>query len=261
MPNAERKREVPRDFDDVADTYDFLTGLNPGYHRHLRLSAERLALRRGARVLDLCCGTGLSTEALRVTYPDADIVGLDASDGMLAVARRKEVLAGVDFVLGDATDPRAAGIEGPFDGILMAYGIRNIADPDRCLRNLRALLAPGAPIVFHEYSVAESLSARAMWDAVCYGIIIPGGLVTAGDARIYRYLRQSVVSFDGVRAFEARLARAGFERVRTEPMDGWQRNVLHSFVAQAPSARVRAVPSEPEAARGHAVPRNKVERE
>lgn len=241
MPTSERKREVPSDFDRVADTYDFLTGLNPGYHRHLRMSAERLgSLRPGARVLDLCCGTGLSTEALRAIHPDADIVGLDASEGMLAVARRKGVLAGIDFVLGDAQDPRAAGVAGPFDAILMAYGIRNVPDPDACLRNLRTLLAPGGRIVFHEYSVAESLSARAVWDAVCFGIIIPGGLVTAGDARIYRYLRQSVLAFDGVRAFEARLARAGFERVRTEPMDGWQRNILHSFVAHAPGGEPSA---------------------
>lgn len=240
MPTSERKREVPSDFDRVADTYDFLTGLNPGYHRHLRLSAERLGpLRPGARILDLCCGTGLSTEALRATHPGAEIVALDASEGMLAVARRKDVLAGVELVLGDATDPGAAGVEGPFDAILMAYGIRNVPDADVCLRNLRALLAPGAPVVFHEYSVAESLSARALWDAVCFGIIIPGGLVTAGDSRIYRYLRQSVLSFDGVRAFEARLARAGYERIRTEPMDGWQRDILHSFVAHAPAGSER----------------------
>lgn len=240
MPTSERKREVPSDFDRVADTYDFLTGLNPGYHRHLRLSAERLGtLRPGARVLDLCCGTGLSTEALRAVHPHADIVGLDASEGMLSVARRKDVLAGIELVLGDAMDPRAAGVEGPFDAILMAYGIRNVPDSDACLRNLRTLLAPGAPIVFHEYSVAESLSARAIWDAVCLGIIIPGGLVTAGDTRIYRYLRQSVLAFDGVRAFEARLARAGFERVRTAPMDGWQRGILHSFIAHAPGGEPR----------------------
>jgi ubiquinone/menaquinone biosynthesis C-methylase UbiE len=248
LPSSERKREVPSEFDRVADTYDLLTGMNPGYHRHLRVSAGRLGLHeRGGslarpRVLDLCCGTGLSTEALRQVIPGAELVGLDASAGMLDVARGKPVLSGVRFVRGDATDPREAlreqaGVEGRFDGILMAYGIRNVPDADRCLRNLRELLAPGAPIVFHEYSVADSLSARAVWDAVCYGIIIPGGLVTAGDARIYRYLQQSVRAFDGVKAFEARLARAGFERVRTEPMDGWQRGILHSFVAHAPRER------------------------
>lgn len=233
----EHKRAVPGEFDRVAPTYDLLTGLNPGYHRHLRVSAERLSVRSGApRLLDLCCGTGASTEALRAVYPDADIVALDASAGMLEVARDKPSLSDVRFVRGDATDPAAAGIEGPFDGILMAYGIRNLPDPDRGLDNLQPLLAPGARVVFHEYSVADSRVATLLWDTVCFGIIMPGGLLTARSASIYRYLHQSVRSFDGVRAFERRLRHAGFVDVWTGPMDGWQRGVVHSFVARRPSA-------------------------
>lgn len=229
----EKKRRVHREFDAVAPSYDRLTGLNPGYHRHLRKSAARLALRQPRpRILDLCCGTGASTGALRDVYPDAEIVGLDRSAGMLAQARAKPALAGVRFVEGDATDPAAAGVEGPFDGVLMAYGIRNLPDPDRALANLRDLLAPGRAAVFHEYSVADSRARALLWDAVCYGVIVPGGLLTARSARIYRYLHRSVRDFDGVRAFEARLRRAGFVSVWTGAMDGWQRGIVHSFVAR-----------------------------
>lgn len=234
---ARDKRHVPGQFDAVAPTYDLLTGLNPGYHRHLRCSAERLSLRKAApRLLDLCCGTGASTEALLAIYPDAEIVALDASQGMLEEARRKPSLRKVRFVRGDATDPASAGVTGPFDGILMAYGIRNLPDPDRGIQNLHALLMPGAAVVFHEYSVRDSWIQSRLWDAVCWGIIVPGGLVTAGSARIYRYLHASVREFDGVRAFEARLSRAGFVGVWTGPMDGWQRGVVHSFVARRRSA-------------------------
>lgn len=235
MSLMERKRRVPGDFNRVAPSYDLLTGMNPGYHRHLRMSARRLAVRTPRpRLLDLCCGTGASTEALRSVYPDAEIVGLDASEGMLEVARDKPRLRRVRFVLGDATDPAAAGVEGPFDGILMAYGIRNLPDADRGLSNLRRLLAPGASAVFHEYSVADSPLASLLWDAVCWGIIVPGGVMTARSASIYQYLHRSVRSFDGVRAFEARLRRAGFVDVWTGPMDGWQRGIVHSFVARRP---------------------------
>lgn len=230
----DRKREVPSDFDRVSRTYDLLTGANPGYRRHLRLTATRLAAPPAARILDLCCGTGLSTEALRRVYPSARLVGLDASAGMLAVARGKRALADVTFLHGDAMAPRASGLEGEFDAILMAYGIRNMPDPDLCLERLKGLLRPGGTIGFHEYSVADSFVARRVWDAVCYGIIVPGGLLTAGTSRIYRYLHQSVVTFDGVRGFEERLRRHGFDDVHTEPMDGWQRGILHSFLATKP---------------------------
>jgi ubiquinone/menaquinone biosynthesis C-methylase UbiE len=235
---ADRKREVPADFDRVARSYDTLVRRNPGYLAHLRLSADRLALPRegaGLRLLDLCCGTGLSTEALLAAYPRAAVTGLDASAGMLERAWAKGLRA--TFVEGDAMHARDVGIEGDFDAILMAYGIRNMPEPDVCLRGVLDLLAPGAPVVFHEYSVAGSRRARATWNAVAFGIIIPGGLVTSRHTRIYRYLRRSVLDFDGVRAFEARLGRAGFTDVRTEPVDGWQRGIVHSFCARRPGPR------------------------
>ena len=116
----------------------------------------------------------------------------------------------------------------------MAYGIRNMPDPDACLRNVLELLAPGAPVCFHEYSVADSRLSRAVWTAVARGVIIPLGAITSPGADIYRYLWRSVLAFDGVRVFEARLRRAGFSDVRTEPMTGWARGIVHSFLAKGP---------------------------
>jgi ubiquinone/menaquinone biosynthesis C-methylase UbiE len=235
-PLAERKRQVPGDFDTVAGTYDLLTGMNPGYRKHLRWSAERLQLWPGARILDLCCGTGLSTAAVARTYPGSKIDALDASSGMLDRAAKKRYPAEVNFVHGDAMDPAACGLPGPYDGILMAYGIRNMPDRDLALQRLMALLKPGGRVVFHEYSVADSRRARMAWEIVTRSIIIPSGLVANGTAEIYKYLRESVNRFDGVSAFEDRLHRAGFVNVETKPMDGWQKGVVHSFIAQRPES-------------------------
>jgi ubiquinone/menaquinone biosynthesis C-methylase UbiE len=233
------KGEVIDDFDGIASRYDLLTRLNPGYLKHLRWSAERLRASPGARLLDLCCGTGLSTAALLATYPDAStITGLDASAGMIGFASNKVVSKtgrpAIDFVLGDATDPAQVGLTGPYDGILMAYGIRNVPDPDQTLDNILRLLAPGAPVVFHEYSVADSLLAKVMWDAVCLSVITPMGAAFTGNLRMWGYLRESVHRFDGVKTFERRLARHGFTDIETLPMDGWQRGIVHSFVARRP---------------------------
>jgi hypothetical protein len=56
----------------------------------------------------------------------------------------------------------------------------------------------------------------------------------SGNMRIWSYLRRSVNRFDGVHTFERRLARHGFSDVRTEPMNGWQRGIVHSFLARRP---------------------------
>lgn len=232
-----RTADVPGEFDRVARSYDFLTGLNPGYRRHLRLSARRLSVPPRPRLLDLCCGTGASTAALLSEHPAADITAADASVGMLEIAR-KRLPGSIRFVRADAMDVRSYGVEGLFDGILMAYGIRNMPDVDRCLAGLMDLLRPGGRICFHEYSVSDSARSRAVWNAVSLGVVVPGGLVTSGTTRIYRYLRRSVLEFDGVRAFEDRLRRLGFAEVRTEPMDGWQRGIVHSFLARRPEKRM-----------------------
>jgi ubiquinone/menaquinone biosynthesis C-methylase UbiE len=192
--------EVAAKFDRVASTYDLLTGLNPGYGSHVAESARRMGLRPGARILDLCCGTGTSTAAVRAAYPDAEIIGLDISAGMLEEARKKTEIRAT-FVHGDGMNP-ADKVDGPFDGILMAYGIRNMPDKDVALARILPLLKPGGVIAFHEYSVADSAWATAVWNFVCWTIIIPGGLLTAPGSDIYTYLRRSVVNFDGVAAFE-----------------------------------------------------------
>lgn len=226
------KAQVPDEFDVIAHRYDLLCRLNPGYEKHLRWSAQRMGLGPGARILDLCCGTGLSTAAVAACYPDAQITALDASAGMLTEARRKQNLGEVKFLPGNGMDPAAAGAAGPYDAIFMAYGIRNMPDPDACLGRLRALLAPGGVLCCHEYSVAHSKLAVAVWKAVANAIIIPSGAMACGRADIFRYLKASVLAFDGAPAFQERLRRHGFTNVRAETMDGWQRGIVWSFVGE-----------------------------
>ena len=231
-PLERAKQDVPHEFDRIARGYDLLSRLNPGYSKHLRWSAERLRVGATAEILDLCCGPGLSTLALRRAHPQARLTGLDASAGMLELAAAKEPLRGVRWLHGDAMDPEAAGASGPYDAILMAYGIRNVPDPDLCLQRLRLLLRPGGMLCLHEYSVVGSRWSRGMWNLVSLGIVIPLGTLVTGSSTIFRYLRRSVQAFDSVPRLEERLRAAGFVDVHTEPMDGWQRGIVHSFLAR-----------------------------
>lgn len=220
------------DFDHVASRYDILQRFNPGYCADLRRSAQRLAAPPDGQLLDLCCGTGLSTSALRTCYPRARITGVDISPGMLATARKKRELRDVRFIAGDAMQLEAIGASGPYDGVLMAYGIRNVPDPDVCLAQLREQLKPGARAVFHEYSVAGSARSRAIWNAVAAGVIVPLGAAVTGSGELFRYLRRSVNEFDSLAQFEQRLVAAGFTRIRVEAMPGYRRGIVHSVIAE-----------------------------
>ncbi|GAA4811225.1 class I SAM-dependent methyltransferase [Actinomycetospora chlora] len=227
---------VSAQFDQDASSYDRLVGANPGYHEHLRLSARRLGIPdagRGATLLDVGCGTGLSTAALLETYPEARIVAVDASAEMLAKAREKEWPETVRFVHARAEDMTAAlAGERPADGLLAAYLVRNLPDRDAGVAVLVDHLAPGAPIAVHEYSVADSAVARAVWSAVCWAVIIPLGWRVTGDASLYRYLWRSVLVFDGLARLEQRLRDAGLREVHTRPVDGWQRGIVHTVLGR-----------------------------
>lgn len=229
--------EVPAAFDAAAAGYDGLVGLNPGYHAHLRISARRLGIAadgRGLRLLDAGCGTGASTAALLAVAPQAQIVAVDASAGMLGMAAAKRWPDSVQFVHSRIEDLADASVVGPFDGILAAYLIRNLADPDGTLRRFVGLLRPGGRLAVHEYSVRDSRRATVAWNAVCGAVIIPAGWLRSGDATLYRHLRCSVNAFDGVGAIRERLRRTGFTDVRSETVPGWQRDIVHTFTGTAP---------------------------
>ena len=229
------RHTVPAAFDVGSRAYDRMVGANPGYHDHLRMSVQRMRIPdrgRGMRLLDAGCGTGASTAALLAAAPESSIVAVDASEGMLREARAKPWPSSVRFVHSRVED---LGTQGSFDGILAAYLVRNLTDPDGQLRRFRELLRPGGTLALHEYSVSDSQAAAWVWSAVCWGIIIPSGWWHTRDTTLYRHLWRSVLAFDGAARFDRRISDAGFVDVRSATVGGWQRNIVHTFLAQAPA--------------------------
>ncbi|HEY9331329.1 MAG TPA: methyltransferase domain-containing protein [Streptomyces sp.] len=227
-----RDHDLARAFDHASHTYDGLTALNPGYRAGLLRSARRLRLPDGGaglHLLDLGCGTGASTRALLRAAPGARITAVDASAGMLRRALAKPWPARVRF-LHLTAEELAKAEEGPFDAVFAAYLFRNVTDPDAVLRTVRTLLRPGGRLAVHEYTLSGSRAHRALWTAVCRGIVIPAGTLT-GDRVLYRHLRHSVIAFDTAPAFAGRLTRAGLTSVRTVPVAGWQKGIVHTFLA------------------------------
>ncbi|MFC4497088.1 class I SAM-dependent methyltransferase [Streptomyces ovatisporus] len=228
-------------FDRASGAYDSLTSVNPGYHRHLRLAArgmlsgaQRAGGGAGMRVLDLGCGTGASTAAVLRAAPKARIVAADASAGMLERARAKEWNGNVTFVQAPAEALEDAGVHGPFDAVFAAYLVRNLSEPDTVLQRVRGLLRPGGRLAVHEYTLSGAVVHRAVWSAVCGGVIVPLGSLGPGGSRLYRHLWRSVLLFDTAGAFSRRLSAAGYEAVCCRAVRGWQRGIVHTFYAQRP---------------------------
>lgn len=253
--------QIPEAFDEVADRYDLMVALNPGYHAHLRRSAQVLleALAEpgwppgrdgGSRaeplhIVDLGCGSGASSRALVTTFEAIGrpwrLTGVDASAGMLGVARSKRWPATVRFVNARAEQLTALtavdgedGLGGAtgLDALFAAYLVRNIADRDGLLRAVHDALRPGGVLVIHDYSVVDSRRARAVWTAVCWLVVIPLGWLTSRRTRLYRHLWRSVMEMDSLELLAARLEAAGFVETRVRTVPGWQRGIIHTVSAR-----------------------------
>jgi|SRR5699024_8909485 len=228
-------------FSRSARRYDVLTQLNPGYRRELRRATRKLAALlpddvEYPLIWDLGCGTGLSTQAVLETIPNARVVGVDASAGMLEAARAKTWPADVSFILDrveNLSHNPAPELETTPDGVFAAYLLRNVPEDQRTavLTNIRAAMKPGAPLVLHDYSVAESWQAQVTWTLVCFAIIIPLSALCGAKPRLFTYLWRSVLHNDSTRTVMRRLARAGFQRGAVFTARGWHRNILHTYTA------------------------------
>jgi ubiquinone/menaquinone biosynthesis methyltransferase len=225
----QNKAAVPSEFNSIAARYDLATWFSQGYQSDLNTSAERIAHFHCQKALDLCCGTGKSTLALKKVFPQADIIGIDNSKEMLQVAKSKSELAGVKFLQQDAMQLHFG--EETFDVIFMAYGIRNMPDEEQCIRQLIKILKPGGVICFHEYVLNDGWFSKIYWSVLSYGFIVPFCTLLTGNFTIFNYLAKSVLHFYSVSGFEKLLKKSGFYEVKTLSHAGWRAPILKTVIA------------------------------
>ncbi|MBO8142778.1 MAG: bifunctional demethylmenaquinone methyltransferase/2-methoxy-6-polyprenyl-1,4-benzoquinol methylase UbiE [Firmicutes bacterium] len=222
---AERERYVQDLFRRVAPRYDFLNRLL-SFRRDVgwrRFTAAQAGLGPGQRVLDIATGTGdLAFELAKFVGPDGQVVGLDFCDEMLVRARDKARAAGLDricrFVQGNALDlpfPDAS-----FDAATIAFGLRNVVDRDRCLREMRRVVRPGGRVLVLEFSHPVWPVFRQIYFAYFRYLVPWVGRLIQGDADTYRYLPETVLEFPDQEALAGMMRQAGFLDVHYHNLTG-----------------------------------------
>jgi len=205
-------------FGSIAGRYDLLNHvLSFNLDRHWRSkTVDRVAeaLQPGARVLDLCCGTGDILFALE-KRGQASTFGSDFCHPMLVQAQRK--VASPLFEADALALPLA---DACFDLITIAFGFRNLANYRRGLEELLRVLKPGGTVAILEFSQPTNRAFGSLYGFFSTRILPSIGALVSGSREAYSYLPESIRKFPGADQLASDMRTAGFERVEFDRMTG-----------------------------------------
>lgn len=207
-------------FGRVAPRYDLanhLLSLNlDRYWRALVVKRVRRTLRApGARVLDLCCGTGdllLALEAGR----GAPVWGSDFCHPMLTAAARKIGRRGLGSRVFESDALRIPVRDGSLDLVTVAFGFRNLANYTHGLREMRRALRPGGQAAILEFSQPPNALFAAFYNFYSRRVLPAVGGALSGSRAAYTYLPESVQKFPGAEELARQMRAAGFSEVTFE---------------------------------------------
>lgn len=221
-PDA-KYRYTRRLFATIADRYDLITRLL-SFGQDQRWKRELIAMAgvtRSSTVLDLACGTG--DLALLAADRGASVAALDFTAKMIELARQKTPGHGtatgqVRWIVGDMADLPIA--DRSFDVVTTGYGLRNVPDLTRAVKEIHRVLAPGGVLCSLDFNRPRSRIVRAVYLAYLYGVGSTLGWVLHGDADTYRYIPASIGRHPGRRELAAMMTAVGFRNVRHVPVLG-----------------------------------------
>lgn len=208
--------EVASMFDDVAARYDLTNDvLSMGQARVWRKAvAKAVAAQPGERVLDLAAGTG--TSSLPFVADGAYTVACDFSLGMLREGRKRH--PDLPLVAGDGT--RLPFPDGTFDAVTNSFGLRNIQDTDRALKELLRVTKPGGRVVICEFSQPVWKPVRTVYSEYLMRALPPLARTVCSNPDAYVYLAESIREWPDQPALARRMQRAGWQRVAWRDLTG-----------------------------------------
>jgi demethylmenaquinone methyltransferase/2-methoxy-6-polyprenyl-1,4-benzoquinol methylase len=195
-------------FDRIARRYDRVNtvlsvGTDGGWRRR---AARETGLRPGGSALDVACGSGKLTVELAKVSRGGRVVGLDFSPRMLEIARREH--PDIEFIEGDALN--LPFDDASFDASTIAFGLRNLADPVRGLREM--VRVASRAVVLEFVRPPRGLAGRA-YRAYLRSVLPALGGLLSGEPSAYRYLSDTVDSYHTPAELMAMAGQAGWSNV------------------------------------------------
>lgn len=221
--NEDRKaRQVEEMFNSIAPAYDFMNrAMTLGIDRWWRRVAVKMVkCSNPRRILDVATGTGDFAIGLYDKIHPQQVVGIDLSQGMLDVARRKVEKRGLqDAITLQQGDCLAMPLkDGEFDAVTVAFGVRNFEHLLQGYQQMHRVLAPGGMLCVVELSTPRNRVMRWFYDLYTLHIIPWFGALKSHDKSAYRYLPQSIAAVPQDEDMLAIMREAGFNECKVKRM-------------------------------------------
>lgn len=210
-PKSEQVRDM---FDNIAPAYDFMNrAMTFGIDRRWRrIAVDMVARNPHDSILDIATGTGDLAMLLARRTQARRITGLDLSQGMIDIGRRKIERAGlsgrIELICGDSLAMPFADAQ--FDAITVAYGVRNFADLLAGYREMGRVLRPGGTLTVIELCTPTARLVRPLYRLYTRRIIPLMGRLVSKDVRAYSYLPESIAAVPQRAGMTALMEQAGF---------------------------------------------------
>ncbi len=206
---AKKPSEVAAMFDSVASKYDRANDLlSFGQTHRWRIKVrDAVAPKPGQSVLDLAAGTGSSSIAFNLE--GVRVVASDFSQGMLAEGRKRH--PELEFVFADATNLPFAANE--FDATTISFGLRNVVDVEKALREMFRVTKPGGRVVICEFSRVQSRFLRPLYEFYLKRLLPVFSRMAGQKPEAYGYLAESILAWPAQKKLAKKIAAAGFEKV------------------------------------------------
>ncbi|PSR53356.1 bifunctional demethylmenaquinone methyltransferase/2-methoxy-6-polyprenyl-1,4-benzoquinol methylase UbiE [Adhaeribacter arboris] len=209
-----KKSQVAHMFNSIAGKYDFLNHfLSAGVDIYWRKKAiDLVAKTKPEYILDIATGTGdFAIEALRIK--PKKIVGVDISEGMLAVGRqkldKKQISHLIELKTGDSENLEFE--VNTFDVVMAAFGVRNFENLEKGLSEMFRVLKPGGQILILEFSKPKAFPFKQSYNFYFKRILPVFGKLISKDRAAYTYLPESVQAFPDGPDFINILKQVGFK--------------------------------------------------
>ncbi|MBX7202057.1 MAG: bifunctional demethylmenaquinone methyltransferase/2-methoxy-6-polyprenyl-1,4-benzoquinol methylase UbiE [Bacteroidia bacterium] len=213
-----KKEQVEQMFDDVAHRYDFLNrflsvGIDIWWRKKMVAALKRC---NPQQILDIATGTADVAIALRKLGPQK-ITGIDLSEGMLAIGRKKVQQKGLSHLieLKKADSENLPFTDRQFDAVTVAFGVRNFENLQAGLQEMNRVLSEGGKVVILEFSRPHVFPVKQLYD-IYFRYFCPFiGKLFSKNVSAYQYLYDSVQAFPDGASFEKQMQDAGFKETKS----------------------------------------------